>query len=165
MAWSQPTTPNLADYQTWLYTVVAGQAGLTPRILPPASQVIPDTLQTAEAIVTDALQVAGPCGSQVTALTIYVQAVYNLATDRLYNWAGDVGGQTYFRDKRKEWGIFTISVGVAAQASDQGTAIGLLNPDQMQLLTLQDLQTLKTPWGRQYMAYAQMYGRNLWGLT
>jgi hypothetical protein len=169
VAWVTPTIPNLADYGTWLFTVVGPVAGLTQKILPPASQVIQDTLFTAESIVTTALQAAGPWPQPPAppppSLTIYVQAVYNLGTDRLYNWAGDVGGQTYFADKRKEWGLWTMSVGVASQASDQGTAVGLLNPEQMQLLTLQDLQTLKTPWGRAYMAYAQMYGRNLWGLT
>jgi len=164
MAWVDPTTPNLADYQTWLYTVVAGQAGLTQKILPPASEVIQATLDTAQAIVADQLTCAS-ASAPTTTLTVYVQAVYNLATDQLFNWASDVAGQTYFSSKRKDWNIFTLSVGVASQASDQGTAVGILNPEQMRLFTLQDLQTLKTPWGRRYMAYAQMYGRSLWGLS
>jgi hypothetical protein len=97
--------------------------------------------------------------------TIYTYAVYNLATDRLINFANDIPGQSYFMDKRRDLRITDVSVGVAAQASDQGTAVGILNPEQMKLFTLQDLQTLKTPFGRQYMAYAQMYGQSPWGLT
>jgi hypothetical protein len=165
MAWTQPQCPNLVDYSTWLYTVVAGQAGLTRAILPPLSQVIPDSLQTAQEIVADQLGLGAARPPEQVALTIYTSAVYNLATHTLYMWAPDVAGQTYFKEKREQLGIFRIAVGVTANASDQGTSAGMLNPDQMRTLTFQDLQYLKTPWGRQYMAYAQMYGRTLWGLT
>lgn len=168
MAWTSTTVPNLTDYRTWLYTIVgpvaSPQGTNFAQLLPPNTSTIQASLDTAVMIVAEQLGVGCPPAPALT-LSIYVQAVYCLATDRLFNWAPDVSGQHYFEDKRAMWGIFTLSVGVASSASDQGTSASMLNPEQMRLFTLQDLQTLKTPWGRQYMAYAQMYGRNLWGLT
>jgi hypothetical protein len=96
---------------------------------------------------------------------VYTWAVYNLAADRLVNYAQDVNGQTFFTEKRRDLNLNTVSVGVVAGSSDQGTASSIMNPEQMQRFTLRDLQTLKTPWGREYMGLAQMYGVSLWGLT
>jgi hypothetical protein len=93
----------------------------------------------------------------------YTLAVYNLAADRLFNFAPDVPGQSFFVDTRDKLRLLEVSVGVTTAASDQGTAGTLLNPEQMKLLTLQDLQTLKTPYGRTYMGIAQKYGRTIWG--
>ena len=95
----------------------------------------------------------------------YTLAVYNLAADRLFNFAQDVPGQTYFVDQRDRLRLMEVCVGVAAAASDQGTSLAMLNPEQMKLLTLQDLQTLKTPYGRIYMGIAQKYGRTIWGIS
>jgi hypothetical protein len=96
---------------------------------------------------------------------VYVLAVYNLAADRLINYALDISGQTYFQDLRKDYRIATVSVGVASSANDQGTSVGILNPRAMETFTMLDLQTLKTPYGRAYMGLAQSYGPALWGLT
>lgn len=133
---------------------MAAAAGDTYLVLPAAALT---TLAVALEVVNDTLAAASGM--------IYTLAVYNLATDRLMNYASDVQGQTYFTDLRKTMNLLTVSVGVASSANDGGTSVGLLNPDSMRAFTLQDLQTLKTPWGRQYMAYAQMYGPALWGLT
>lgn len=96
---------------------------------------------------------------------LYTLAVYNLATDRLINYADDVQDQTFFADKRKELRILDPPSGVVTSGSDEGTAANILNPEQAKLFTLQDLQTLKTPWGRRYMEIAQTYGRSIWGVT
>jgi hypothetical protein len=40
----------------------------------------------------------------------------------------------------------------------------MATPDFVKTLTLANLQQLKTPWGRQYLAYAQSAGP-LWGLS
>jgi hypothetical protein len=42
--------------------------------------------------------------------------------------------------------------------------VGLLNPEAMKTFTLANLQNLKTPWGREYLAIAQRAGTT-WGLT
>jgi hypothetical protein len=96
--------------------------------------------------------------------TMYTLAVYNLAADRLINFAPDVPNQTYFLDLRKGLRINEISVGVPSAASDQGTATGILNPEFMKTMTLADLQTLRTPFGRTYMGIALSIG-TLWGLS
>lgn len=123
-------------------------------------QIIPDivltTLDIAREMVNETLQVSP---------NIYTLAVYNLATDRLINYANDVPGQTFFQDLRKQFRLTDVSVGVPSQASDQGTAVGILNPEQLKLLTIQDLQTMKTPYGRVYMGFAQAYGQTIWGLS
>lgn len=95
---------------------------------------------------------------------LYVLAIYNLAADRLLNYANDVPNQSYFRDARKDLRLATVSVGVPSAASDQGTATGILNPEFMKTMTLADLQTLRTPWGREYMGIALSVG-TLWGLS
>jgi hypothetical protein len=160
--WTDPQTPNVADYTTFLYQIV----GILPVSLPATALVIPVTLALAQEIVTEWLMVAS-CPPLLTPPqpSLYVLAVYNLATDRLFNYAQDVNGQTFFEDARVKWRLLETSVGVPSQSSDSGTAVGILNPEQMKLLTLQDLQTLKTPFGRQYMAIAQKFGREIWGLT
>lgn len=147
-----PTCPNLIDYTSFLYE----QVGIPEVNLPPTSDAIITTLAVAKEIVNTALTVAP---------SIYVLAVYNLGADRLINYANDVENQTYFADLRAKLSITTITTGVMSSGADAGTSAGMLNPEQMQLLTFQDLQTLKTPYGRQYMAFAQMYGRTLWGVN
>jgi hypothetical protein len=124
-----------------------------------APDIVLSSLAIALEIVNEVLACASP--------RIYTLAVYNLATDRLINFAPDVPGQTFFQDLRgpKKLNLTSVSVGVPSQASDQGTATGILNPEQMKTFTLQDLQTLKTPWGRAYMGFASAYGPSLWGLS
>ena len=164
MPWTNPTQPNVTDYASYLY----GEVGIQVGCLPTNSNWIPLTLSIAVATVNQALgAVASPVNAALGTITVspYVQAVYNLAADTLYNLAMDVPGQSYFTDKRREWKLLEPQVGVYASASDQGTSGGVLNPEQLRTLTLANLQQLKTPWGRAYLALAQAYGPALWGLT
>lgn len=164
MAWTNPTQPNVTDYTTFLRTTV----GITTGVLPDGSADITLSLSIAVATVNDALQVGCSSANATTGtvlLSLYVLAVYNLAADRLINYADDVPGQTYFEDTRKKFRIYEPAVGVTTSASDGGTAGSLKNPEYLSMLTLDDLQTLKTPWGRRYMGMAQAYGPVVWGLT
>jgi hypothetical protein len=125
-----------------------------------APQIVPMSLSVALEIV-NAILALGSC-------QMYTLAVYNLAADRLINYAVDatiLPDQTYFFDERKKLRINEVSVGVPSAASDQGTATGILNPEFMKTMTLRDLQTLKTPWGRDYMSIALDWGADTWGLT
>lgn len=115
------------------------------------------TLKVAQEIVNDVLNLASPL--------LYTLAVYNLAADRLINFAVDQTNQTYFDDQRKNLNIMMPSVGVVSGSSDESTSTSLLNPEAMKTFTLQDLQTLKTFYGRTYMSYAQMYGPDIWGIS
>lgn len=70
---------------------------------------------------------------------------------------------TFFAGLRTQYGIDNISTGVVTETHDESTGSTFLNPDQMKEFTMGDLQTLKTPYGRAYMAFAQKYGQTLWG--
>jgi hypothetical protein len=115
------------------------------------------TLELAKGIVNEAIAVAS--------LSLYNFAVYNLAADRLFNYAPDIRGQTFFKDQRIKLNLATSRFGVVSGSGDQGSYTNLLNPEAMKRFTLRDLQMLKTPWGREYMGIAQMYGPTVWGLT
>lgn len=96
---------------------------------------------------------------------LYVMAVYNLAADRLINFATDQTNQTYWAEQRAKFKIYDVSVGVVSSTSDESTSQSTLNPESMRTFTLFDLQTLKTPYGRAYMGIAQNFGSSLWGLS
>lgn len=151
---SDPTTPNQPDYLLFLRNGV----GIASGVLPDVSDAITTSFSVALETVDDTfLNAATP--------TLYTLAVYNLAADRLINYALDQPGQTYFQDLRKQFRLNDVSVGVPSSANDQGTAVGILNPEFLKTLTMQDLETLRTPYGRQYMSFALKYGPSLWGVT
>ena len=127
--------------------------------------VIGVTLALAVDIVNMTLACASP--------DIYVLAVYNLATDRLINFAPDVPGSQYFSGPatasppglRARLNLLTPVTGVVQASSDEATSQSLVVPEQMKTLTLQNLQMLLTPFGRNYLGFAQMYGTAIWGIT
>jgi hypothetical protein len=96
---------------------------------------------------------------------LFQLAVYNFGLDRLMNYAQDVPNQTYFKDRRADYRIYNLNAGLPAEVSDQGSSTGLVNPEFMEKLTLQDLQMTKTPWGRRYIEIAQAFGPVVWGVT
>lgn len=94
----------------------------------------------------------------------YNLAVYNFGGDYLINWASDQTCGTYFADLRKTWKITSFVAGVVQSTADESTSMSLLVPDVMQGLSLADLQELKTPYGRAYLAIAQKMG-SVWGIS
>lgn len=78
---------------------------------------------------------------------------------------GAAATDQYFANARKQLKLNSFFPGVVASANDVSTGVGLQLPGFMQNLTLEDLQLLKTPYGRAYLAIAQKYGPNAWGLT
>jgi len=77
---------------------------------------------------------------------------------------GGTAAEIYFLSLRQRFNLTGFTGGVIASSADESTSQSLLNPEFMKGLTLGNLQNLKTPYGRQYMAFAQDYGQ-LWGLT
>jgi hypothetical protein len=73
--------------------------------------------------------------------------------------------ELYFTIARARLKINEFAPGIITSTSDLTTSAGLLNPKFMQALTLENLQLLKTSWGRAYMSIAQKYGPTIWGLT
>jgi hypothetical protein len=146
------SAPNLADFTTFLQDV----CGFNPTVLPTTNPVIGMAYQVAITIANQSLA-AVPL--------IYTLAVYNLGADNVVRFAQDQPMQTFFGDLRKQYAISSFTPGVVSSAGDEGTNSSLLNPKFMQNLTLSDLQNLKTPWGLQYLSFAQMYGPSIWGVS
>jgi hypothetical protein len=147
-----PTSPNITDYTTFLQN-----EGFGAVFLPTNSMWINTTFTVAMGVVSLDLATASPL--------MYTLAVYNLAADRLINFAQDVQGQNFFRQLREKYNIFSFSPGVIASTSDSGTSSSFANPEALTRLTLGDLQKLKTPYGRAYLSIAQELGPSIWGLT
>jgi hypothetical protein len=138
--------------------------GIDPLVLPTNSPVIGWAFQVAMMIVNPDLATVATAYGTVPATSLYELAVYNLAGDNLVNYAPDQPGRTYFADLRASLNLNAFTAGVVTTAADQNTSDSLAVPDSLKNLTIADLQNLKTPWGRAYLAIAQRYG-TLWGLS
>ena len=157
------SSPSLAGFQEWTRIVM----GVPVSVLPDDSPITPVAYQVALDIVNEQLQCLG--NGQ-----IYTLAVYNLGGDNLINYAQDqtspppspppANAATYWTDLRAAFHIGAFVAGVISGSADQGTSQTILNPDFMKGLTMANLQQLKTPYGRQYLAFAQDVG-TLWGLS
>lgn len=159
----------LASGAETLQAAVAIGTGWTE---PEAGLVVGTPLPTANTTEAVAIQVSFDVALEVVNITLsqatsqlYVLAVYNLATDRLINYAVDLPGQDYFANLRSQWNLNAPVAGVATSGSDQSTSSSWLNPEQLKTLTLANLQQMRTPFGLSYLGFAQSYGQTLWGLT
>ena len=145
MAFIDPTTPNLPDF-----TAFVMNQGVPAGDLPAGSEY----LQWAFTYAASVALIPPPTMPPI----LYVLAVYNLGMHHLLLIAQDQPTYTFFTDARSNFNMLSFSAGVVSSAADQGTSASLYNPQWMQDLTLQSLGLLKTPWGRAYLEYAQMYG-------
>lgn len=145
---------------------VRGVMGIDPLLLPDDSPALGWAFSVALMIVNPQLAlIASPYPSPAPVQTdLYSLAVYNLAGDNLINFAPDQTGRTYFADLRTQFKISNFAAGVVQSASDEGTSSTLAVPDALKALTIGQLQNLKTPYGRQYLSFAQSAG-TLWGLS
>jgi hypothetical protein len=152
-----PTIPNLEDYTTWIYVYM----GVPEEVLPEDSPYIEYSFEFALEWVNLYIDIASPL--------VYTNAVYNFGGNMLCNIAQDnpnlpPPNNTYWQDLRTNLGINNFIPGFINAANDEDTSAALLVPLNLQNLTLADLQMLKTPWGRAYLAIAQSVG-SMWGLT
>lgn len=148
--------------ETWARIASSDATSVTFNALPNPINV-GDAYWITPAVVTTSLYIAlQTVNLQLCVTGLYEIAVYNLAADRLINYANDIPNQTYFKQLRTTLKINAISLGVITSASDQGTAAAITNPEQFKNFTLGDLQNLKTPQGRAYLSIAQDVG-SIWG--
>ena len=96
---------------------------------------------------------------------LYNTAVYNLGGSLLINYCPDHEGQTYFAALRTQWNITAFVPGVVLSGADEGTSSTLVVPDFMKGFQMGDLQRLKDPYGREYLAIAQQAGPTIWELV
>lgn len=149
-------------FTAWVVNVM----GISTSVLPSDSPVIGVAYQVAWDTTSPWLNICSP--------NEYTLAVYNLAGHNVIVFAPDqpdappVPGsdppQPYFAFTRKELKVNAWTPGVVTSTSDEGTSVSLLNPDFMKTFGMKDMTLLKTPWGRQYMEFAQRIGP-LWGLS
>lgn len=144
-------TPTLAGYQDFITNTM----GIAATYLPATAPVV----QTSYNVAIDMVNL------DLTLTAVYDLAVYNLAGSLLLNFAPDQPGQTYFQTLRSEGGfnLTAFQPGVVAASGDESTSESLLVPEFMKGLTLGDLQRLKDPYGRTYLAIAQDCGPAVWG--
>lgn len=171
--------PTLAGFQSFIVNVM----GISTTILPEDSPVIAFAFAVALSIVNPALR-AVPIPAEDSAgaalnsggLSIYALAVYNLAGSNLLSYAQDQDGASpvkgsgdpglpFFAYTRKQWNINGFVSGVVESTSDNGTSTSLVVQEAAKSFTLANLQQLKDPYGRQYLALAQSYGPSTWGMT
>lgn len=108
------------------------------------------------------------------AWSLYAMAVYNLAADALVNFAQDPEGAPpvenskpptpYWQYLRNQYGVLNFVPGVLSSSSDDGTSASYQVAQQFANYTIANLQNLKTPYGRQYLAIAGSWG-TLWGVS
>lgn len=175
MAAPQPT---LAGFQSFVQNTM----GISTSILPTNSPVIPMAFAVALAIVNPALrcvpipqQDAAGASLNSGGLTIYALAVYNLAGSNLLAYAQDQNGAPpvpgsnpptpFFAWTRKQFNINGFISGVVQSSSDEGTSVSLVVQEAAKNFTLANLQQLKDPYGRQYLAFAQSYGPTTVGMS
>ena len=151
--------PSIAGFTTWLTAVM----GLSTAAMASAAPVIPIAYNVALAVVNTDL-CAAPNPSGVDDYSIYSLAVYNLGGDRLVNYVQDIPPDTTFADARLKYNVTNFLAGVVQASSDDGTGQTLTVPEAFQNLTIMDLNNIATPWGRQYLAFAQDTG-TLWGIS
>lgn len=157
---SQQWPVTQAGFVTWVRNVM----GVSTDVLPDNSPYIPMALAVSLELVNRDILRASPL--------IYQLCVYNLGGDNLVNYAQDAPGAPlvlgsefpYWQTLRNKFNVYGFVSGVVSSSSDNGTSVSLVVQEAAQTFTLSDLQNLKTPWGRQYLAFAQQYGTQ-WGLT
>ena len=149
-AWIDPCIPNLTDFTNFVYS----NAEVPEAALPLGSPWLSYAFNKAMALVYFVPQVAA---------LEYVWAVYNCGTHILFKITPDQPGQTFFKDTRKDWKLLQIEIGVIQSSSDEGTSQSFAIGDGMKNMTIGDLNFYKSPYGREYLAYAQDAGPNIWG--
>jgi hypothetical protein len=163
-----PSGPTLAGFVAF----IQDNMQISTNDLPTTSPVIGMALAVALGLVNRQLGVAwvpqtDSAGVQLlpNPTSIYTLAVYNLAADNLINYAQDQPGRTLFKRLRKKFNTLGFVSGIIQSATDEGTSESMVVMEAAKNFTLSNLQNLKTPWGRQYLAFAQDYGPSTWGIS
>lgn len=155
--------PTQADFTSWVRTAI----GIPSTVIPDNSVWFTYAYNAALTITNPVLQVAGT----------YDLALYNLGGDNLINWAQDSiippatspvnfpGTNTpYMAYLRDQYKVSAFVPGVIQSSNDESTGQSMELLEQYTGYTLANLQNLKTPWGRVYLAFAADVGP-LWGMN
>jgi hypothetical protein len=159
---------------TGYFQFVRDYMGVPAGALPDDSWWIPASYNLSLDVVNIILSIVPQVGS-LDYPSQYALAVYNFAADRLVTLTPDVDPPffypgvkpptPYFQYLREKFKVDSFVPGVVTFSSDVTTSVSFSVPDWFKNMTMGDLQTLKTPWGRTYMAIAQQYGPTIVDLT
>jgi hypothetical protein len=153
MSLKHPGPPTLAGFQAFIRDIMQIPVISLPSDAPVICYVFQFSLDT----VLRAICVASPL--------VYNTAVYNLAGDLLINLAPDTAvTPDYFKGLREKFKCGQFASGVVTNASDEATSAGIEVIENLQNLTIDQLQNLKTPYGRIYLGIAMKFG-TMWGIT
>lgn len=147
-----PSKPNLTDF-----TAFVREQGISTTYIPDNADYLTWAFDRA---VNTALQ--PPSDMPVM---LYIIATYNLGNHYLLKMAQDQTGQTFFKDQRSQFKLLSFQAGPVVSSGDQGTSQSLAEPEFLKGLTISALDLMKTPWGREYLDYAQQYGSTIVGLS
>lgn len=150
MSFTTPTTPNLADFVTFCQN-----QGVSATFLDPSSEYYAWAFTRAQDIALFVPQMPS---------IIYVLAVYNLGMHTLIKIAQDVG-TPFFSDMRKTYFLLSAPLGSINSSSDNGTSQSNVISEWQKNLTLSGMDLMRTPWGRDYLDYAQQYGSTIVGVS
>lgn len=151
--------PTLAGFLAWVYATM----GVPTSVINITTPALTYAFNFSVAIVNIDFQ-AIPVGPPPSTDTLYEFMVYLLGGSNLINWAQDTAPSTYWTDLRAALKINSFIPGWVSSSADQGTSEAMTVPEFFKNLTLSDLQLMKDPYGRQYLAFAQKYG-DMWGRT
>lgn len=156
------TTPTRAGFLTFIRTIM----GIPSGVLPDDSGYIDIAFDVSCGIVNVQIKCVAP--------QQYTWAFYNLGGSTLLNIAQDAGDAppvagsqppaAYFVYARRQFNINGFVSGVIQSAGDEGTNESMVVQEAAKNFTLANLQQLKDPYGRAYLAIAQDAG-DLWGLS
>lgn len=104
-------------------------------------------------------------GSYVATVTGTETFTYSLEANPGSSTASGMFNLSFFCNIRKDLKLNQLVAGPVESTGDQGTDTKLLVPDFFKDLTLSDLDLIKTPWGRRYLAYAQKAGPTVVGIS
>lgn len=147
--------------QTWFTDFITNVAGFPADSFPSTSTLILTAQRWGMGMVPYQFQLVCP------APDIYQLAVCCAGASFIINWAPDApdaANPTYFADLRKKYGIQSSQIGLLTSASDNGTGDSFQLPDWAKEASMQDLQWLRDPFGRQLLGMLQQFG-SLWGLS
>ena len=146
--------PTLAGYLEFLRNIV----GINTTVLPDGSPIIEWSYNYAVNLVWEVLRYLPSPPDQF----LYTTAVYNLTTSFLLANGQDPTGlpvsQQFFGPYQQKYNLRAFVGGVIQSASDESTSSSMVVPKAFDGLTIQNLQNLKDPYGRQYLAIVQSLG-------
>ena len=169
--------PNLAAYTAFLLSV----CGFPQAVLNNNSALIQSTYNVAQATVLADLGTIGftdPFTGQQSSMGAL--ALYNYGAALFIVYAADPSdaqpvkgsestenpdGLPFCAYVRSRYNIKGYVSGTISSASDETTSQTMVVPDAAAGFTFDDLQVAKSPYGRRYLAIAQMAGPSLYGLV